>query len=255
MDKFLSVAKKAALQGGKLFYKSFGKATGVHAKNQDKRNIVTDSDIAIEKIIRKQISQTFPEHLILGEEFGGKTEIKKGEYIWIIDPIDGTNNFAQGIPLACISIGLWDYKGPLAAVVYNPITKEMYTAARGKGAFLNKKKISPSNTSDPQKAFGGIGWTKGNVEKSQIFLMADNKFGKARTFGSTTLQVCFVADGRMDFYFAKGIYIWDLAAAALIASEAGAKITDFSGKPLNLTSREVIASNGEFHSYIIKNLR
>ena len=246
------------MAGGKIFKKNFGRATGIKAKSQtDKRNIVTDSDLAIETIIRKKIGRSFPGHLILGEEFGGKTQIKKGEYLWIIDPIDGTNNFAQGIPLCCISIGLWDYKGPLAAVVYNPITKEMFTASRGHGAFLNNKPIRVSKETDTMKSLGSLGWTR-SFHKShamKLFKSVYENFGKARALGTTTLQMAFVANGRLDFYFGIGLYIWDMAAACLIITEAGGKVTDIFGKSINLKSRSVVASNGKFHSYIIKNLR
>ncbi len=246
------------MAGGKIFKKNFGRATGVRAKSQiDKRNIVTDSDLAIETTIRRHLSRAFPGHLILGEEFGGKTQIQKGEHLWILDPIDGTNNFAQGIPLACISIGLWNYKGPLAAVVYNPITKEMYTALRGQGAHLNSKSIRVSKTKDPMRAVGALGWSKSYKKSSgiKLYRRAFDRFGKARAFGTTTMQMCFVADGRLDFYFAQGIYIWDMAAAALIVQEAGGKVSEIGGAPIGPNSRSVIASNNNFHNYIIKNLR
>lgn len=256
MNTYLKVAKQAAVESGKLFTKSFGQATGAHAKNSDLRNMATDSDLAIEKKIRAKISKAFPKHLILGEEFGGKTTIQPDEHIWLIDPIDGTNNFIQGIPLTCISIGLWDHVGPLVAVVYNPITKDLYSAVRGQGAFLNNKKIQASKVSKPELAFGGFGWTKATnkKERSKFFTVATEKFGKARTFGSTTLQISFVADGKLDFYFSRGIYIWDFAAAALLVTEAGGTITDLSGRPLTLTSRSVVASNKKLHAYTLKNL-
>ena len=252
----MRVAQQAALESGKIFKKYFGRATGIREKQHEKRNIVTDSDLAIEKIIRGRLSRAFPSHLVLGEEFGGKHKISKGQLIWLIDPIDGTNNFAQGIPLACISIGLWDYKGPLAAVVYNPMTKSVYTAERGKGARLNGKLILVSKTQDPMEALGGVGWTRANTrqQRAKLFRVGVEKFAKARALGTTTLQMCFVADGKMDFYFGTGMYIWDIAAAALIVAEAGGKITDLDGQPLTLASRSVVASNEQLHGYIVKNL-
>jgi myo-inositol-1(or 4)-monophosphatase len=184
-------------------------------------------------------------------------EISKGQLIWLIDPIDGTNNFAQGIPLACISVGLWDHKGPLVALVYNPITESIYTAKRGKGARLNGNLISVSKTREPMEALGGVGWTRSNnkAQRAKLFKVGVEKFGKARALGTTTLQMCFVADGKMDFYFGTGMYIWDIAAAALIVQEAGGRVTDMQGKPLSLASRSVISSNPSLHGYIVKNLR
>lgn len=257
MREYLKVARKAALEGGKIFKKFFGRATGVKEKNHERRNIVTDSDLAIEKIIRAHIAKAFPAHLILGEEFGGLPQIAKGQFIWLVDPIDGTNNFAQGIPLACISIGLWDCQGPLASLVYNPITDSLYTAERGQGAKLNGKPICVSKTKNPKSAFGGVGWTRSNTKKvrAKLFKVGVEKFAKARALGTTTLQMCFVADGKMDFYFGTGMYIWDIAAAALLVKEAGGKVTDINGKPLSLASRSVVSSNASLHKYIIENLR
>lgn len=257
MNEYLKVAEKAALEGGKIFKKSFGRPTGIKQKSAiDKRNIVTDADLAIEKTIRGQIARAFPDHHILGEEFGGKNQIKKNECIWIIDPIDGTNNFAQGIPFSAISIALWDYMGPLTAVVYNPITQEIYTALRGQGAYLNRRPIHVSLSRDPMQSLGSLGWTR-EYHKSdamKLYRCAFDHFGKTRAFGSTTLQMCYVADGRLDFYFGIGLYIWDMAAAYLLIKEAGGKVTDIHGKPLTLSARSVVASNGKLHNYIIKNL-
>lgn len=257
MGEYLKVARAAALEGGKIFKKYFGRAEGVREKKHEKRNLVTDSDLAIEKIVRGRITKAFPDHLVLGEEFGGRRKISKGQFIWLIDPIDGTNNFAQGIPLACISIGLWDHNGPLAALVYNPITESMYTAEKGRGARLNGKRIFTSKTQDPMEALGGVGWTRANSrrQRAKLFRVGVEKFAKARALGTTTLQMCFVADAKMDFYFGMGMYIWDIAAAALIVQEAGGKVTDTQGKPLTLSARSVAASNGKLHNHILKNLR
>ena len=256
MAGYLKVAEKAALESGKIFKKFFGRATGIREKKHEHRNLVTDADLAIEKIIRLHINRAFPEHHILGEEFGGLPKISQGQLIWLIDPIDGTNNFAQGLPLACISIGLWDHKGPLVSVVYNPITEALYTAERGKGAKLNGKAISVSKIRSPMGALGGVGWTRSNSkrERAKLFRVGVEKFAKARALGTTTLQMCFVADAKMDFYFGSGMYIWDIAAAALLVQEAGGKVTDIRGKPLTLSARSVVASNGKLHTYIIKNL-
>ncbi len=256
MSRYLKVAEKAALESGKVFKKFFGHATGIHEKKHEKRNLVTDSDLAIETIIRKHISQAFPDHHVLGEEFGGLPKISKGQFLWLIDPIDGTNNFAQGIPLSCISIGLWDYQGPLVAVVYNPTTEALYTAERGKGVKLNGKLLSVSKVADPMESLGGVGWTRSNSkkERAKLFRVGVEKFAKARALGTTALQMCFIADSKMDFYFGIGMYIWDIAAAALIITEAGGKVTDIHGKPLTLSARSVVASNGKLHNYIIKNL-
>lgn len=256
MSEYLRVAQKAVFMGGKIFKQFFGHATGIREKKHEHRNLVTDADLAIEKVIRACVEQAFPKHHILGEEFGGLPKLSPGEFIWLIDPIDGTNNFAQGIPLACISLGLWDYRGPLASIVYNPITESIYTAEKNKGAWLNGQRIFVSKTRSPMEALGGVGWNRSNTKQQRLklFRVGTEKFAKVRALGTTTLQMCFVADGKMDFYFGAGMYIWDIAAAALIVTEAGGKITDLAGRPLTLASRSVAASNQKLHTYLIKNL-
>lgn len=256
MDNYLKTAKQAAQAGSKIFSKYFGKATNIQEKSGLAMNIVTKADLEIEKILRHHITKSFPNHKILGEEFGGEIKIKPGEFIWILDPIDGTNNFAKGIPIACISIALWDYKGPLMAYVINPITKEVFEAQRRRGAKYNGKKLRVSKIADPKKSYGGFGWSSYSTkkEKDKMFFLATEKFGKARAFGSAVMEMCYVATGKMDFFFSEGIKIWDIASGALIISESGGKITNTKGEKLCLSDTSIIASNGKLHSYILKNL-
>lgn len=256
-NQYLKVARAGALNGSKIFVKYFGKAKGIRNKQGLNRNIVTKADLLIEKILRKHISKAFPTHKILGEEFGGIPKIQKNEFIWILDPIDGTNNFAQGIPLCCISIALWDNKGPLMACVLNPITKEVFEAVRGKGTKYNSKKSKVSSVTEPKNSFGGFGWSSysSKKEKDRMFFLASEKFGKVRVLGSSVLEMCFVASGKMDFFFIEGVKIWDIASGALLVKESGGKITNTKGQTLKLTDTSAIASNGKLHSYILKHLR
>lgn len=256
MNQYLKVAKIAAKESEKIFLKYFGRATNVRDKQGLNRNIVTEADLAIEKVLRKHIRKAFPAHKILGEEFGGKPEIKKGEFLWILDPIDGTNNFAQGIPICCISIALWDFTGPVMAYVTSPVTKETFEAVKGTGTKYNGKITKVSNISNPKKSFGAYGWSSYSTTKeiNEVFFLASKKFGKVRALGSSVMEMCYVAVGKMDFYFAKGIKIWDIASGALLVSEAEGKITAYNGNPLKTTDTSMVSSNGKLHSYILKNL-
>lgn len=257
MNPYLKVAKTASLEAGKVFQKYFGKATGIKDKQGLDRNIVTEADLQIEKILRKHILKNFPVHKILGEEFGGNINIQNNDFIWILDPIDGTNNFAQGIPLCCISIALWNNQGPLVSLVLNPITKEVFEAEKNLGATYNGKKSQVSKVSEPKKSYGGFGWSSYSTkqQKDKMFFTATEKFGKARALGSAVLEMCYVATAKMDFFFSEGIKIWDIASGALLITESGGKITNTKGQKLSLTDTSIIASNGKLHSYILKNLR
>jgi fructose-1,6-bisphosphatase/inositol monophosphatase family enzyme len=142
-EQYLKIAVDAAKKAGTTFKKNFGKPKDVQMKNNDFRNLVTEVDKAIENQIRKTIVSKFPTHKIIGEEYS-KDEVGKNDLVWIIDPIDGTTNYIQGLPFCCVSIALWDNKGPLVAALFNPILNQLFTASRGHGAKLNSRPIKVS---------------------------------------------------------------------------------------------------------------
>ena len=223
-------------------------------KNNDPRDLVTEIDKKIESQIRKSLLKRFPKHKIIGEEFGSG-EIKKNDLIWILDPIDGTTNYIQGLPFCCVSIGLWDGKGPLVGVVYNPVLNYLFTAERGKGAFLNGKKIRVSDNRQLNRSFGGFGWGR-NIDKAAVnFPKLVRLLHKIRTLGSATLEMCFCATGVFDFHIQSEINIWDFAACALVVQEAGGKITQLDGKNVGLKTRAIIASNGKIHGELISDFK
>lgn len=253
-DKYLKIAIKAAKQSGKIFVRHFGKIKDYKQKNNDPRNLVTAIDLKIEKNIKAFIHRHFPDHQLMGEEFGWQSSAKKTGFKWYIDPIDGTSNYIQGLPLACISIALWDEFGPLVAVVYNPLLKQTYTAQRGKGAYLNGKKIKVSKVKSFSGAFGSIGW----VERSngvKLFAKIIRVCRKVRGLATSALQTCMVGNGILDFYVTRDLHIWDFAAAILIVKEAGGQVTDFQGRSLTENSSGIVASNGKFHNEILKTIK
>ena len=252
-ENYLKVAVAAAKTSGPLFVKYFGDARDIQMKNGDPANLVTEIDKAIENKIRKLISVNFPKHKIIGEEYT-RDVVGPKDLVWIIDPIDGTTNYIHGLPLCCISIALWDARGPVAAVVYNPILKQLFSAARGRGAKLNSKPITVSKIKKLNHALGGIGWLK--VEKGLgIFSIMAKACRKLRVFASGAMQICFVASGKYDFYATGHINICDFAAGVLIASEAGATVTDVRGKKITLETKTIITSNGNIHDELVNKLK
>ncbi len=253
-QKYLKVALSAAKTAGKIFKASFGKPKDVQIKNNDPRNLVTEIDRQIETQIRKTILKRFPNHKIIGEEFGGQ-QISKNDLIWIIDPIDGTTNYIQGLPLCCVSIALWQSETPLAAVVYNPVLGQLFSAAKGQGAFLNGRRLKVSSKKSLKLAFGGFGWGR-NIHKAQVnFPRLLPLLHKIRTLGSATLEMCFTAMGVFDFHIQSEINVWDFAAAALIVAEAGGRVTQLDGKSLTIDSKSFLASNGRIHGQMIKEFK
>jgi myo-inositol-1(or 4)-monophosphatase len=252
-ELYLKVALGAAKKAGVVFKKNFGKPKHVSKKNGNYRNLVTEIDKNIESLIKREISKSFPEHRILGEESGwsGKT---LADYTWILDPIDGTTNYIQGLPLCCISIALWDKRGPLIGVVYNPLSDMLFSALRGKGAYLNGQKIKVSSTTDVKNAIGSFGWTdpEDGIKLYPKLVVASRKL---RVLASSVLATCFVGNGIFDYYVVPKILIWDFAAGAAIILEAGGKITDFQGRPFTISSKSAVISNKKIHTEILNKLK
>lgn len=251
---YLKVAVRTVKTTAPIFTRSFGRAKNIKFKNSDPRNLVTEVDKKIESEIRKIIGAEFPGHKIIGEEFS-KDLAGKNDLVWIIDPIDGTTNYVQGLPICCISVGLWQGNRPLAGAVYNPVLNQLFTAASGQGAFLNGKKISVSKKNKMASAFGGFGWGR-NIHKAQVnFPKLLPLLHKVRTLGSATMEMCLVAAGIFDFHIQSEINVWDFAAAAVILQEAGGRVTELGGKPLSLQSSSFLASNGKLHGQMVREFK
>jgi len=212
-----------------------------------KRDIVTVADKNTEKLIINKIKDKYPNHFILSEEGTGSDQEKTG-YRWIIDPIDGTTNFAHGFPFFCVSIGL-EIKGALSlGVVYAPLLNELYTSTKGSGAFLNNNQISVSKISTLTGSLLATGFNPRhdtqNIRNFEHFLPITQGIRRA---GSAALDLCSVATGRLDGYWEKGVMPWDMAAGALILTEAGGKITSLNGSTFSVDNNELLATNGLIH--------
>ena len=216
-------------------------------------NLVTEADHAAENAIFSVIRESFPNHFILSEETG--EIIMDSEYKWIIDPIDGTVNFANGLPLCCVSIGV-EFKGDLVmGAVYNPLMNEFFFAERGMGSTLNDRKISVSNKSDIGKSCLATGFPYTYLDNANGPLQVFEKFVRQgiaiRRLGSAAIDLCWVAAGRFDAYFEHKLESWDSAAGSLIVQEAGGKVTDYAGNPFSIYQSQMMASNGLIHEEVL----
>lgn len=249
---YLKTAEKIAAEAGEIFQKHFGHPAEVGIKNNNPRNLVTEVDRQLERFIKQRIHRSFPDHDILGEE-SGLDDFQCGSgFKWFVDPIDGTTNYIQGLPMCCISISLWDSQGPLVSVVYNPILNYCFTASRGKGAFLNNKKISCSKKTRLLQAFGGFGWGRDIKKASHNFPKLIKSLNKLRTLGSAAMEMCFVALGVYDFHIQAHLSVWDFAAAVLIITEAGGLATDWQGRPPTINTKSILAANRFLHPQLLK---
>lgn len=216
-------------------------------------NPVTEADHAAEKAIIAVIQSKFPDHFILSEEAG--KIIQDSEYKWIIDPIDGTINFAHGIPINCVSIAI-EHKGEiLMGAVYNPHMNEFYFAEKGKGAVLNDTPIHVSNQPELIKACLVTGFPYTYLDMAngplEIFERFIRKGIPVRRLGSAAIDLCWVAAGRFDGFYEHKLEAWDSAAGYLIVEEAGGKVTDFTGAKFSPYQHRILASNGKIHDQML----
>jgi myo-inositol-1(or 4)-monophosphatase len=217
-------------------------------------NWVTEADHASEKAIIQVIHKDFPDHFILGEEIG---EIATGSDVkWIIDPIDGTINFASRIPLCAVSIGVEKNGEMLLGAVYNPFINELFFAEKGDGAFLNDKKISVSKKTEVIHSclVTGFPYTYLDMENGplQVFERFVRKGVPVRRLGSAAIDLCWVAAGRFEGFFEHSLSPWDTAAGYLIVEEAGGKVTDMNGNKYSPYQKKLVATNGLIHDELIE---
>ncbi|MEO8412093.1 MAG: inositol monophosphatase family protein [Ginsengibacter sp.] len=217
-------------------------------------NLVTEADYAADKAIQAVIKEAFPDHGIVSEETAEK--ISESEYKWIVDPIDGTVNFANGIPICCVSIGLELNGNILMGAVYNPIFKEFFFAEKGKGATLNDKKISVSNKTEVLRSCLVTGFPYNYLEQPngplEVFSRLIRKGVPVRRLGSAAIDLCWVAAGRFDGFYEHQLNAWDSAAGYLIVEEAGGKVTDLNGDKYSPYKPGIVATNGLIHDELVE---
>ncbi len=255
MSSYSSIAILAAKKAGLLLRKKMGQKRKVTYKGAV--NLVTEMDLVSEKVIVSTLRRYFPSHGILAEEKTGRQGISP--FRWIIDPLDGTTNYAHGLPIFCVSIALEKEKELILGVVYDPMRQELFLAQKRKGAHLNGKKIHVSSTRQLSQSLLATGFPydlrESPVNNFDHFKNFALRVHAVRRAGSAALDLCYVAAGRFDGFWEMKLGPWDLAAGSLMVREAGGKITNFSGEDLGLDGQHVLASNGKIHSEMIDLLR
>lgn len=256
MREILQCAIASARAASEIIVAKFGKGG---ALEKTKNNLVTQADFEAEEAIASVIGKSFPSHSILAEERRENTDILS-PHLWIVDPLDGTNNYAHAIPHFCVSIAYAEKGEVLAGVICDPMRNELFSAERGAGAFMNNRKIAVSGTAAISESIITTGFYYDRGELMEKTLDSIHSLFKAdirgiRRLGSAALDLCWVACGRFDGYFEYRLSPWDFAAGMLIVREAGGKCSDRAGRELRLTSKSAVASNGKIHKEFLKIVR
>ncbi|OGP94732.1 MAG: hypothetical protein A2157_01295 [Deltaproteobacteria bacterium RBG_16_47_11] len=251
-DRYLRLAIAAAKEAGRIQMLHFGHSHPVEYKGEF--NPVTEVDRLCERAIVKMISDAFPSHDILTEE--SPFEGKGSPWKWIIDPLDGTTNYFHGFPCFCVSIGL-EVEGEVKmGVVYVPPLNELFHAEKGKGAFLNGERTVVSRVDRLRKSLLCTGFPYDVHEQVDFYLRYFRQFltksFAIRRPGSAAVDLSYLAAGRFDGFWEFKLHAWDVAAASLMITEAGGKVTDLQGRPFNIDSEEILASNGFIHQEMLQ---
>ncbi|HSR54027.1 MAG TPA: inositol monophosphatase family protein [Acidobacteriota bacterium] len=254
LEKRMPVAQEAARQAGKLLFENLRGDFKVAKKGPI--DLVTEMDLAAEKLIVETIGESFPDDEVLAEERG--LELGEARRRWIIDPLDGTTNYAHGYRFFCVSIAFEQDGRVELGAVYDPVTDEMYTARRGGGAYLNGQKLRVSATESLEDALlcTGFPYDKQMMSQGVDFFKRLLFCARAvRRDGSAALDLCYVAAGRFEGFWEKGLQAWDVAAGQLIVSEAGGRVTGIEEEDFSVYGRQIVASNGRIHQDLLQHLQ
>jgi myo-inositol-1(or 4)-monophosphatase len=247
---FLATAIEAVVRAGDIQMSKFG--SDFHVDKKGAIDLVTEVDVAVERQFRAMVSERFPSHQVLAEEMGGGRvdQVVSGP-CWVFDPIDGTTNFTHGLPIFCASLALEIDGVAEVGAVYDPNRRELFTAERGAGATLNGRPIHVSTTGQLVDAMlvTGFPYDVHNRIDEIVGLFAQfvGRARAVRRLGSAAIDLCYIAAGRMDGFWERDLKPWDIAAGALIVSEAGGRVTNMSGLPFASRGRDVLATNGLLH--------
>ncbi|MCP4568447.1 MAG: inositol monophosphatase [FCB group bacterium] len=251
-NKEFKLAKEMAFGAGDILRR--GLKTKRQVKLKGRVDLVTEIDLKSEKYIKRQIGRAFPQHAILAEESGRNKN--ESAYVWVVDPLDGTTNYAHGHPAFCVSIGLEVEERMVLGVIYDPLRDEMFYASSGGGAFLNRRRIAVSEENMLADSLLATGFPY-DIAETKI----DNLDNFARLYklsrgirrgGSAALDICYLACGRFDGFWELKLHAWDTAAGLVIAREAGAKVTNFKGGEYSIYNQQILATNGRIHRQIQK---
>jgi myo-inositol-1(or 4)-monophosphatase len=252
MQEFLAAAREAALRAGRLLRENLNGTREISYKGEI--NLVTEMDRRSERLAVEILLSTFPGHGVMAEE---ETRIESGpDFVWIIDPLDGTTNYAHGYPNFAVSIGLEQAGEITLGVVYDPMRDELFSALKGGGAYLNDRPIHVSHADTLIRSLLATGFPydrvvskENNLNYFNALLMASQE---VRRSGSASLDLCSVAAGRLDGYWELKLQPWDVAAGSLIVREAGGVVSDFNGVRFSVYDKEILASNGRIHKQMVE---
>jgi myo-inositol-1(or 4)-monophosphatase len=262
MLPILNIAIRAARRAGSIINRAALSEGALQVRAKQANDFVTEVDRAAEAAIIEAVQKAYPDHAILGEESGeisAAGDSAKPEYRWIIDPLDGTTNFIHGFPQYCVSIGV-EHRGVLAhGVVYDPVRNELFTASKGRGAFLNDRRIRVSKCLKLQDALMGTGFPFRELGRMDLYLkqlrkMMETSTGVRRA-GAAALDLAYVACGRLDGFWELGLSPWDMAAGALLIQEAGGLVGDMEGDAGFLDKGEICASAPKIFPALLQALR
>jgi myo-inositol-1(or 4)-monophosphatase len=257
MHPMLNTAVKAARKAGSIISRASFDLDKLTVRSKRQNDFVSEVDHAAEEAIIAVLREAYPSHGILAEESGSRDA--DAEYVWVIDPLDGTTNFLHGFPQYCVSIGLLHKGAPQQAVVFDPNRNELFTATKGVGAYLNDRRIRVSKTDRLEDALMGTGFPFREVGHLDDYLrmFRNMTLGCAgiRRPGAAALDLAWVAAGRIDGFWEVGLSPWDIAAGALLVREAGGLIGDLNGEDGFIDSGRVVASNGKIFSSILQTLK
>ena len=253
----LATAIEAVIRAGDVQMQHFGGALQVDKKGAI--DLVTNIDVEIERAFRATIAERFPDHAVLGEEFANVEEDRLPKYCWVFDPIDGTTNYAHGLPIFCSSLSLEIDGEAVAGAVYDPSRRELFTAERGHGAWLNGQplRVSSSAALIDSLLVTGFPYTvqQDPGELVGVFTEFLKTSRAVRRLGSAALDLCYVAAGRFDGFWEQKLNPWDISAGALIVQEAGGTVTDTAGQPFRARGGNIIASNGGVHQAMVETIQ
>jgi myo-inositol-1(or 4)-monophosphatase len=252
---FLATAVESVVRAGEIQMAHVGGAMRVDKKGAI--DLVTEIDLRIEREFRALIASRFPDHVVLGEEFSAEEDRQKvPEYCWVFDPVDGTTNYAHGLPIFCSSLALEIRGEPAVAAIYDPSRRELFTAERGQGAWLNGAplRVSGATTLIDSLLCTGFPYSVQREAEALVGLFAEFlKVSRAvRRLGSAAIDLCYVAAGRLDGFWEQSLHPWDVAAGALIIQEAGGRVTDLAGGPYSSRAGNLVATNGHIHHAMVE---
>jgi myo-inositol-1(or 4)-monophosphatase len=251
--EYLDFSVELARAAGDVLKHYMGREKQVELKGR--ANLVTVADKEAEALIIRRIRERYPHHAILAEESGASGLFGEAEGKWIIDPLDGTTNFAHQYPFFCVSIGFEKAGEMVCGAVYDPWRDEMFSGGRGQGAFVNDSRLRVSDAANLRSALIMTGFPYGFRDKIKTAMGQFEAFmiesQAVRRGGSAALDLCYTALGRVDGFWEMDLHPWDTAAGVVILEEAGGRVTDFSGAPFSVYGKQILASNGRIHEEML----